>query len=263
MCSYDDRVRPLPAVPGCLRPSVTAACSSRSPRRGEPAASRWWGVSAPAEAYGVVRGVWGNDVALSGPANATAPDPEGVRSLWHTVARPARGDGRAEVESDHAGAAFFAAEGLPRNPHGGDLAGVIERRAPALGPEAPAWGAPSRFASHAAALQVRPRRGGAHTSWRRRRCAASSPRSRWAASHAPRAARARGARAARHPHPRRARRAALASDRGALRPPGAAGTRPEPRPRPPRAAPAIRAGGRAPACRRRRRASSLDGRSAC
>jgi protein ImuB len=85
-----------------------------------------------------------------------APDPEGVRSLWGAVLDRLEGIG-AQVESDHAGSAFFAAEGL-HGLHGGDLAGVLAAARRALGPGARFGAAPSRFASHAAALQVRPRR---------------------------------------------------------------------------------------------------------
>jgi protein ImuB len=85
-----------------------------------------------------------------------APDPEGVRSLWGAVLDRLEGIG-AEVESDHAGAAFFAAAGL-HGIHGGDLPGVLSAARRALGTGARFGVAPSRFASHAAALQVRPRR---------------------------------------------------------------------------------------------------------
>jgi protein ImuB len=64
------------------------------------------------------------------------------------------------VESDHPGAAFFAAAGL-HGIHGGDLAGVLGAARRALGAGARFGAAPSRFASHAAALQARPRRRGA------------------------------------------------------------------------------------------------------
>jgi protein ImuB len=86
-----------------------------------------------------------------------APDPEGVRSLWGAVLDRLEGIG-AEVESDHAGAAFFAAAGL-HGIHGGDLTGVLAAARRALGAGARFGVAPSRFASHAAALQARPRRG--------------------------------------------------------------------------------------------------------
>jgi protein ImuB len=63
----------------------------------------------------------------------------------------------AELESDHAGAAFFVAGGL-EGIHGGDLAGVLAAARRALGAGARFGAAPSRFAAHAAALQARRRR---------------------------------------------------------------------------------------------------------
>ena len=113
-------------------------------------------VSAPAEAYGIVRDAAGRgDVALPGAA------PRGARPRGRALALGAvldrlEGIG-AEVESDHAGAAFFAAAGL-HGIHGGDLTGVPAAARRALGAGARLGVAPS-FASHAAALQVRPRRG--------------------------------------------------------------------------------------------------------
>src|SRR5215207_1882855 len=115
-------------------------------------------VSAPAEAYGVVRGMRLGEAMSRCPAlRLVAPDPEGVRSLWHAVLDRLEEIG-AEVESDHAGAAFFAAAGL-HGIHGGDLTGVLSTARRALGAGARFGVAPSRFASHAAALRVRPRRG--------------------------------------------------------------------------------------------------------
>src|SRR5215218_3966615 len=115
-------------------------------------------VSAPAEAYGVVPGMRLGEAMARCPAlRLVPPDPEGVRSLWHVVLDRLEGIG-AEVESDHAGAAFFAAEGL-QGLHGGSLPGVVGAAREALGPGARLGMASSRFASHAAALQVRPRRG--------------------------------------------------------------------------------------------------------
>jgi protein ImuB len=114
-------------------------------------------VSAPAEAFGVVRGMRLGEAMSRCPAlRLVPPDPEGVRSLWHAVLDRLEAIG-AGVESDHAGAAFFESGGL-RGLHGGDLAGVLAAARRALGPGARLGVAPSRFASHAAALQARPRR---------------------------------------------------------------------------------------------------------
>ena len=119
-------------------------------------------VSAPAEAYGIVRGMrLGEAMSRCPGLRLVPPDPEGVRSLWGAVLDRLEGIG-AEVESDHPGAAFFAAAGL-QGIHGGDLSGVLAAARRALGAGARFGGAPSRFASHAAALEVRPRRRARHS----------------------------------------------------------------------------------------------------
>jgi protein ImuB len=116
-------------------------------------------VSAPAEAFGVVRGMrLGEAMSRCPSLRLVPPDPEGVRSLWNAVLDRLEGIGAA-LESDHAGAAFFVAEGL-EGIHGGDLAGVLAAARRALGAGARFGAAPSRFAAHAAALQARPRRRG-------------------------------------------------------------------------------------------------------
>ena len=115
-------------------------------------------VSAAAEAFGVVRGMRLGEAMSRCPAlRLVAPDPEGVRSLWNAVLDRLEAIG-AGVESDRAGAAFFESDGL-HGLHGGDLGGVLAAARRALGPGARFGAAPSRFAAHAAALQVRPRRG--------------------------------------------------------------------------------------------------------
>ena len=144
---------------------LLAACGDRRVLLSEPAAlapeagrEQVVGeVSAPAEAYGIVRGMrLGEAMSRCPGLQLVAPDPEGVRSLWGAVLDRLEGIG-AQVESDHAGAAFFGAEGL-HGLHGGELSGVIAAARRALGPGARFGAAPSRFASHAAALQARPRR---------------------------------------------------------------------------------------------------------
>jgi protein ImuB len=115
-------------------------------------------VSAPAEAFGVVRGMrLGEAMSRCPGLRLVPPDPEGVRSLWNTVLDRLEVIG-AQVESDHAGATYFESGGL-RGLHGGDLAGVLSAARRTLGPGARFGAAPSRFAAHAAALQVKPRRG--------------------------------------------------------------------------------------------------------
>src|SRR5215218_8490388 len=116
-------------------------------------------VSAPAEAFGVVRGMrLGEALSRCPELRLVPPDPEGVRTLWHEVLDRLERIGAA-VESDRAGIAYFAACGL-EGIHGGDLAGVLSAARRAVGPGARLGAAPSRFASYAAALQVRPRRTG-------------------------------------------------------------------------------------------------------
>jgi protein ImuB len=124
-------------------------------------------VSAPAEAFGVVRGMrLGEAMSRCPSLRLVPPDPEGVRSLWNAVLDRLEGIG-AELESDHAGAAFFVAGGL-EGIHGGDLPGVLAAARRALGAGARFGAAPSRFAAHAAALQARSRRrGGGRASARR------------------------------------------------------------------------------------------------
>ena len=115
-------------------------------------------VSAPAEAFGVVRGMrLGEAMSRCPGLRLVPPDPEGVRSSWNAVLDRLEALG-AEVESDDAGVAHFESGGL-RGLHGGDLAGVLAAVRRALGPGARLGAAPCRFAAHAAALGVRPRRG--------------------------------------------------------------------------------------------------------
>jgi protein ImuB len=124
-------------------------------------------VSAPAEAYGIVRGMRLGEAMSRCPAlRLIPPDPEGVRSLWNAVLDRLEAFGAA-VESDEAGAAFFESAGI-EGLHGGQLAGVLAAARRSLGAGARFGAAPCRFAAHAAALQARPRR-------RTRSAAASAP----------------------------------------------------------------------------------------
>jgi protein ImuB len=116
-------------------------------------------VSAPAEAYGIVRGMRLGEAMSRCPAlRLIPPDPEGVRLLWNTVLDRLEAIGAA-VESDEAGAAFFESTGI-EGLHGGDLAGVLAAARRKLGAGARFGAAPCRFAAHAAALQARSRRRG-------------------------------------------------------------------------------------------------------
>jgi protein ImuB len=143
LAALGDR-RPLLAEPAALAPEA-----GREQVVGE--------VSAPAEAFGVVRGMRLGEAMSRCPAlRLVPPDPEGVRSLWHAVLDRLEAIGAA-VESDSAGATFFESDGL-HGLHGGDLAGVLAAASRALGPGARMGAAPCRFAAHAAALQARARR---------------------------------------------------------------------------------------------------------
>jgi protein ImuB len=114
-------------------------------------------VSAPAEAFGVVRGMrLGEAMSRCPELRLVPPDPAGTRELWSSVLDGLEGIGAA-VESDRAGEAFFEAGGL-HGIHGGNLDGVLTAARRALGGGARLGAAPSRFAAHAAALQARPRR---------------------------------------------------------------------------------------------------------
>jgi len=114
-------------------------------------------VSAPAEAFGVARGMRMGEALTRCPSlRLVPPDPEGVRRLWHEVLDRVEQIGGAP-ESERAGDAFFEAEGL-RGIHGGELSGVLEATRRALGPSARLGAAPSRFVAFCAARQVRPRR---------------------------------------------------------------------------------------------------------
>jgi protein ImuB len=144
LAALGDR-RALLAEPLALAPEA-----GREPVVGE--------VSAPAEAFGVVPGMRLGEAMSRCPAlRLIPPDPESVRSLWGRVLDRLEAIG-AEVESDRAGAAYFEAGGL-HGLHGGELSGVLGAAARALGPGARFGAAPCRFAAHAAALRVRPRRG--------------------------------------------------------------------------------------------------------
>jgi protein ImuB len=114
-------------------------------------------VSAPAEAFGIVRGMRVGEALARCPAlRLVPPDPEASRSLWAHVLDRLEGLGAA-VESDRAGIAFFEVKPI-RGLYGGRLDGVIAAVRRALGAGARLGAAPSRFAAHAAALRARPRR---------------------------------------------------------------------------------------------------------
>jgi len=113
-------------------------------------------VSAPAEAFGVVRGMHVGEALTRCPElRLVPPDPEGVRELWGMVLDRVESLGAAP-ESDRAGEAYFESEGL-HGLHGGGLNDVLSAARRVLGSVRLGAG-PCRFVAYAAARQARPRR---------------------------------------------------------------------------------------------------------
>ena len=159
-------------------------------------------VSAAAEAFGVTPGMRvGEALARCPELRLAPPDPEGVRALWCEVLDRLESIGAA-VESDQPGCAYFEAEGL-HGIHGGHLEGVLAATRRVLGRGIRLGAGPSRFTAYAAARRARPRRAEVVGAGR---CPGVARAAAGLAS--PRPARARpvvgNARAARHPHARRA-----------------------------------------------------------
>ncbi len=113
-------------------------------------------VSAPAEAFGVVRGMRVGEALTRCPElRLVPPDPEGVRELWGVVLDRVESLGAAP-ESDRAGQAYFESDGL-HGLHGGSLDDVLAAARRVLGTVRLGAG-PCRFVAYAAAQQTRPRR---------------------------------------------------------------------------------------------------------
>ena len=117
-------------------------------------------VSPAAEAHGVVAGMRvGEALARCPEIRLVPPDPDGVRALWRQVIERLERIG-ANVESDRAGEAYFASDGM-HGIHGGDIDGVLSATRRTINrPGSRIGAAPSRFAARAAALAARPRRRG-------------------------------------------------------------------------------------------------------
>lgn len=129
-------------------PVALAPVAGRSPLLGE--------VSAPAEAFGVAAGMRVGEALARCPELRLVPsDPEAARARWNDMLERLEGVG-ASPESDRAGEAFFACDGL-RGIHGGRLEDVLAATRRALGRSIRLGAAPSRFCAYAAALQARPR----------------------------------------------------------------------------------------------------------
>lgn len=113
-------------------------------------------VSAHAEAFGIVAGMRvGEALSRCPELRLVPPDPEGVRGLWEDVLDRIESIGGAP-ESERAGTAFFAADGL-RGIHGGSLDGVLAALRRVLGRGARLGAAGSRFAAWCAATEARQR----------------------------------------------------------------------------------------------------------
>ena len=113
--------------------------------------------SPAAEAFGVIAGMRvGEALARCPELRLVPPDPEGVRSLWSEALDRLESVGAAP-ESDSAGQAFFAADGL-RRLYGGGVEGVTGAARRALDRGVRLGAGPSRFCAYAAALRARPRR---------------------------------------------------------------------------------------------------------
>jgi protein ImuB len=134
-----------------LRPAALAPEPGREQMIGE--------VSGAAEAFGVHPGMrLGEALGRCPDLVLLTPDPDRADSAWEEVLRRLEGIGAA-VESDRAGEAFFAADGL-RDLWGGHLEGVMSRARRAVRMPARIGAGPTRFCAYAAATQAKPRRGG-------------------------------------------------------------------------------------------------------
>ena len=156
------------------RLALLAALGDRRALLGEPVAlapeagreQRVGEVSAAAEAFGVTRGMGVGEALTRCPElRLVPPDPETVRALWSEALDRVEGIG-ASVESDRAGAAFFAARGL-RRVHGGRLDDVLaaarrvlQRPASPLAGSLRIGAGPSRFVAYVAATRARAGRRG-------------------------------------------------------------------------------------------------------
>jgi len=114
-------------------------------------------VSGAAEAFGIRAGMPVSEALGRCPRLAlVAPDPGRAAGEWERIVRSLEGIGAA-VESDCAGEAFFALDGL-RSIWGPRREDVLARAARAIGRPARIAGAPTRFSAFAAAGAAPPRR---------------------------------------------------------------------------------------------------------
>jgi protein ImuB len=113
-------------------------------------------VSGPAEAHGVRAGMrLGEALARCAELVLVPADPVRAERAWEEVTLRLEGIG-AEVFSEHAGEAFFEADGL-RGLWGGDVDGVLARARRAIEVPVRLGAGPSRFCAFAAAVRSHPR----------------------------------------------------------------------------------------------------------
>jgi protein ImuB len=144
-CALIPRFRLIAAVNGngevLRRPAALAP---------EPGAAQLIGeVSAGAEKFGLRAGMRMGEALSRCPELALVPpDPERAESSWEEALRRLEGIG-AEIESDHAGEAFFEAGGLTGL--WGGIEGVLKAAGRELGPTARLGVGPGRFCAYVAA----------------------------------------------------------------------------------------------------------------
>ncbi len=125
----------------------------------EPGAPQVVGeTSGAAEAFGIRAGMGLGEALSRCPKLALVPpDPERAEEAWEATLARLEGIGAA-VESQYAGEAFFAADGL-LTMCGGSVEGVLRRALRAIGGPARLGAGPSRLTAYAAALAMPTRRG--------------------------------------------------------------------------------------------------------
>jgi protein ImuB len=104
--------------------------------------SRWWSPARPGRSGGLR------------PGRKSLPDPLAAAEWTEAMVRALEGIGAA-IESERAGEAFFAINGL-RGIHGGDHAGVLAAARRAAGADAAVGAGPTRLAAFLAAREQRP-----------------------------------------------------------------------------------------------------------
>jgi protein ImuB len=144
-CALIPRFRLIAALAG--RREMLGRAAALAP---EPGAAQLIGeVSEPAEGFGLRQGMRLGEALSRCPELALIPpDPERAERSWEEALRRLEGIG-AEVESDHAGEAFFEATGLLGL--WGGIDGVLDRARAELGSSVRLGAAPGRFCAHAAA----------------------------------------------------------------------------------------------------------------